>query len=256
MPASAKGKARDAFELNMKDAYLLVELAHLLENRRVKRMRIERRRRIGSALDIPKKRWDEIECIENSQVFITLLPGSAELRHELVADNLRPLLRQSIVAACAAVETFVADRAMELYPRALKKEPLPSRLASLPMSVGQWRRIEDNYRRRGAGVRAVVDASVRLRASAAPSVIGEVFLMMGEDRVFARIDAERKVAKGDSERRLAEIVQRRNRIAHSGDRAGLGRAALSVAETEAILDDVESIVAALDRVTSPAPRTD
>lgn len=251
MATRTKATARDAFELNMKDAHLLVDLAQLLDNRRVKRMRSERRHKIGAALGIPKRKWDELECIENSQVFITLLPGSAELRQELVADNLRPLLRQAIVAACAAVETFVADRAMELYPQAIKRDPIPPRLLEIRMDVKTWVWIEQRYTRRGHGLRSVVEAHLRQFASADPGPLGKVFSIVGVSDVFKRVDAARGVAKGQSERRLKEIVDRRNLIAHTGDRRGTGRATISVAEAEAVLNDVESIVAALDSVTAP-----
>ena len=50
----------------------------------------------------------------NQQVFIAFKPGSAQLRGSLIHENLRPLLRQALVAGCAAVETYVADRTMEL----------------------------------------------------------------------------------------------------------------------------------------------
>lgn len=118
---------------------MLVSLAKLLQNQRTRKMRVELRRRIGAALDIAVKRQSEHECLRNEQVFVTFLPGQArpgqaEWRSRLTEENLRPLLRQSLVAACAALETFCADRVSERYPRALRdREP---RLLLLPMTIG------------------------------------------------------------------------------------------------------------------------
>ena len=77
-------------------------------------MRQELRDRLGEALNVPQKRRTELECLQNKQVFVTFLPGHAEWRGRLgKASGLGPLLRQAIVAACAAVETFCADRIMD-----------------------------------------------------------------------------------------------------------------------------------------------
>lgn len=72
---------------------------------------------------------------------------------------------------------------------------------------------------------------------------------MGEKKLFTRIDARRKVAKDSSTTELDRIVERRNLIAHTGDRQGRGQAAITVAEVEADLALVVSIIDALDEET-------
>jgi len=69
------------------------------------------------------------------------------------------------------------------------------------------------------------------------------------ESLWKRVDAHRKAAKGASEAALQRIYQRRNLIAHAGDRKGHGRATISVDEVEADLACVLSIVAALDDLT-------
>jgi hypothetical protein len=54
---------------------------------------------------------------------------------------------------------------------------------------------------------------------------------------------------------LERIVERRNLIAHTGDRKGRGRAAVSIDEVEADLNAIISIVAALDEETEASPRS-
>lgn len=243
--------ARDAFDLNIKDAETLVSLAKLLANRRTNRMRSELRARVGIALGVPKKRWGELECLENDQVFVTFKPGSASWRDQLNEAHLRPLLRQSLVAACAAVETFCADRVMERYANVMAAGASP-RLLALSMTVQDYLRIEKTYERRAWGLRNLVELEVRRLASPAPAQIGELFALLGERGLFNRIDARRGAAKGSSTVALDRIVERRNLIAHTGDRKGRGRAAITVEEVEKDLAYIASIVAALDAETARA----
>jgi hypothetical protein len=248
-----KSGARDAFDLNIADAMMLVELARLLRNQRTRRMRVERRERIGQALSFPKRRWKEMECLENDRVFVTFKPGHADFRERLEGENLRPLLRQALVAACAAIETFCADRVMERYSSAVRCNPQPSRLLGLTMTVEDYLFIDKKYQRRGWGLRQVVELEVRKRASPAPSQIGELFGIVGEKNLLNRVDARRKVARGSSAETLDRIVERRNLIAHTGDRKGRGRAAITVDEVEADLKTIVSIVSALDEETRAGP---
>ena len=245
-----KPSARDAFDLNMADAEMLVELGKLLRNRRSRRMRVERRERIGHALGIGQRRWKDLECLENEAIFMTLKPGHGNWRTRLDEAGLRPLLRQALVAACAAVETFCADRVMERYGAAIKA-PSPC-LLELRMTLGDYSYITDNFKRPGWGLRQIVELEVRKRASPAPSQIGELFGLIGEKDLMGRVDTLRKVEKGSSTETLERIVTRRNLIAHTGDRKGRGRAAITIPEVEADISYIISIVDALDAVTRPS----
>ncbi|MFF7990150.1 HEPN domain-containing protein [Kitasatospora xanthocidica] len=250
MGAPPKMSARAAFDLNMQDAEMLVELAKLLSNQRTYRMRRELRERLGSALSFPQKHWADLECLENDRVFVTFKPGHAEWRERLEEPNLRPLLRQSLVAACAAIETFCADRVMELYPAAIKQDPPPSRLLELSLTVDDYLTIKKKYTKTGWGLRQVVELEVRQRASPAPAQIGTLFSLVGKSKLFPEIDKIRRVGKGTSTTELERIVERRNLIAHTGDRSGRGRAPISVAEVEADLAIIKAIIGALDQLTT------
>lgn len=251
MGAPPKMSARHAFNLNMQDAEMLVELAKLLSNQRVRRMRVELRQRLGSALSLARKHWDELECLENERVFVTFKPGHAGWRERLDEPNLRPLLRQALVAACAAVETFCADRVMELYPAAIRKNPPPSRLLELSLTVDDYLTIDRKYTKKGWGLRQVVELEVRQRASPAPGQIGKLFALVDKKGLFPQIDKARKVAKNTSTQDLERIVERRNLIAHTGDRSGRGRATINVAEVETDLGIIVEIIDALDQLTKP-----
>jgi hypothetical protein len=249
MGAPPKMSARDAFNLNIQDAQMLVELASLLSNQRVRRMRRELRERLGDALSIPQRRWDDLECLENERVFVTFKPGHAGWRDRLTDVDLRPLLRQALVAGCAAVETFCADRVMERYSAAVKQAPPPSRLLELSLTVDQYLTIQGKYQKMGWGLRQVVEMEVRQRASPAPAQIGQLFALVGEKGLLARVDKRRKVSKGVTEAQLNRIVDRRNLIAHTGDRSGRGRAVITTVEVEADIGLLISIIDGLDEET-------
>jgi hypothetical protein len=246
-----KPSAREAFDANMADADTLLTVARLLRNNRRRGMRSELRQKVGGAIGVPKRRWDELACLENEEIFVAFKPGHASLLDNLNETALRPLLRQAVVAACAAVETFVADRVMEHYAKAMTLDPVPSRLLGLNMTVGDWLRIESTYKRKKWGLRNIVELEIREKSSPTPDVIGELFSMVGITQVFKKVDTARKVPSKTSAAQLDAIRLRRNKIAHEGDRTGRTRAPISIPEVERYLTQVREIVEALDKVTSP-----
>lgn len=86
-------------------------------------------------------------------------------------------------------------------------------------------------------------------ASPAPSQIGITFGIVGERNLWKRVDRRLGLNRGKSEEALEKIYERRNRIAHQGDRAGRGRATISIDEVETDLRQLARIVNALDRET-------
>lgn len=239
----------EAFENNMADAHQLVRLVRGFTNHRLRRMRTELRERVGEALRIPKGRLDQLDCLESEDVFAVFLPGSGLRRDDF--DDPRPLLRQAVVAACAATETYVGDKVMEkIGPLLRSPETLSERLKKLPMTLEQCMRIDREYQREGWGLRLlVVEPFVRENASTAPSKIGELMSMLGIKKWAKLLDGDRHVESGRTENGLKQITERRNQIAHEADRVGRGkRAELTAEGTESMLKDLESVVRALDRV--------
>ncbi len=116
------------------------------------------------------------------------------------------------------------------------------------MTVQQYLKVQ-SYQRQNWGLRDLIEDQVLLKASTSPSSIGMLMSMVGVPKVWAAVDAKRGVVKGSSEKALETITQRRNRIAHSGDRQGRGRASITVAEVERDLACLVEIVSALDQVT-------
>lgn len=103
-----------AFEINIADARHLMRMADALSNTRARRMRKELRDRVGDALRIPAKHRDSLDCLQSDHLFVTFMPGTEVKRSDF--DDPRPLLRQAIVAACAAGETYLAGRWRGLGP--------------------------------------------------------------------------------------------------------------------------------------------
>jgi hypothetical protein len=94
----------------------------------------------------------------------------------------------------------------------------------------------------------VIAPWVRERASTAPNVVGELLALVGVEAPLRKLDAARQVPKGTTEDQLRAIIDRRNRIARSGDRKGHGRASIRPEEVRDHLDRLESVVAAIEKV--------
>lgn len=236
----------DAFEDNIADAEALVQYAKAFRNQRTRGMRKELRERIGEALKVPSKKRATLDCLESEHLFVVFMPDGGLGRAQF--DDLRPLLRQAVVAACAALETYVADKAMEFVGQALRANQLPRRLREITLTIGHWVDIEQGYDRRAWGIRALVEETIREMSSTAPSRIGEVLGIVGVKDWSKQVDAARKVAAGTTIRKLEELTDRRNRIAHSADRKGQGRATLDLEEVQTYITLIKSVADALEVV--------
>ncbi|MDE2987443.1 MAG: HEPN domain-containing protein [Chloroflexota bacterium] len=236
----SKPKAYQAFKDNIADAEALLGYAVAFNNQRSRRMRKELRDRIGDALGIPQKHRDQLDCLQSRDVFMVFPPAGALSRDHF--RDLRPLLRQSLVAACAALESYVADKAMEFVGQAIRAPSPPPRMRSIPLTVGRWIEIERSYERTGWAIRDVVGEYVQETSSTAPNRIGEVLSAVGVKNWIKRVDQARGLKPGTTERELKAITERRNRIAHTADRHGRGRAPLDVDEVVAHLYTINSIV--------------
>lgn len=239
-----------AFETNMADAELLVRWAVSIKNARQRRERKELRQRIGVALDIPQKRRDEIAIVESNDLSIVIKPDSAVSRADF-ADT-QPLLRQAVVAGCAATETFLSDLVMDhISDVTAAPNNLPSKLADTPMTVGQWLQIDRDYKypRRGLHERVLRDYVSRY-ASTSPRRMGDLMAMLGVSKWAARLDQARGVSPQTSVTFLDMVSKRRNRIAHAGDRSGRTRAQITSDEVTEILSGLRSVVAGLDLIVT------
>jgi hypothetical protein len=250
-PASrAKPTALQTFETNIADARHLVGIAEAMTNTRARRMRRELRDRVGEALRIPVRRRDALDCLQSDHLFVTFMPGAGLSRADF--DDARPLLRQALVAACAAGETYVADRAMERVGPLLNTTRATPRLRGIPMDLGSWLEIDSRYDRKKWGLRGmVIEPYIRQEASTDPTKVGFILSLLGVESPMNKLDTERRVSRGETKAFLERLTQRRNRIAHQGDRVGRGRAALTSGEVMDDLAKLTSVVEAIQRVTQP-----
>ncbi len=248
MSSRAKLAPVDAFCANMTDAHHLVRMAEALTNQRARGARRELRERIGAALKFPKKDWGEIDILESPDVWLVFKKGSRLTRDQLL-DH-KPLLRQALVAGCAATETYFADKAFSRLASLTSSEATaPKRLKDLTMTVGDWLYVEQHYkyRRRGLHER-VVKAHVAEFASTDPSKIGPLMSLLGVNHWARQLDDHRGVGRGETVTMLDRVSKRRNKIVHTGDRQGLGRAAITVKEVNQDLAALESVVAAVEKL--------
>ncbi|MCY3558458.1 MAG: HEPN domain-containing protein [Chloroflexi bacterium] len=242
--AQSKPMPYEAFADNIRDAETLLHYAIAFQNERTRAMRSELRKRIGEALRVPPSQREQLDCIQSRDVFVVFLPDG-ELNKENFFD-LRPLLRQSLVAACAALETYVADKALEFVGPALRADELPPRMKGIQLTIGHWVDIEREYSRRGWGIRGIVEEHIRETSSTDPSQIGKVLSAVGVKDWLKRVDRHRKAKAGTTAAELTELTSRRNRIAHFADRQGRGRAALTAEEVGRYLTTVKAVVEATE----------
>lgn len=120
----------EAFEDNLADARCLLLRVEGFTNRRSRRMRKELRDRVGEALRIPRRDRADLDCLESDDVFVTFKPGSDLTTNDFLDHD--PLLRQSLVAGCAAFETYVADWVLARVGSQLVSGTLTARAAQIP----------------------------------------------------------------------------------------------------------------------------
>lgn len=122
------------------------------------------------------------------------------------------------------------------------------RLAGVSVNFGQVIDIDRGYERRGWGHRQLVRDYLISQSSSSPSQIGKVFSTVGRSDVLKRVDSHRQVRKGTSYQQLEELTERRNKIAHAGDRSGRGHTQIDVVDVTTHLANAKSIVESLDAV--------
>lgn len=252
MARPAKQTPIAVFEENIDDAGRLLLLSEALLNQRVRKMRVEPRSAVGDALRVPTGKRAHLDCCESNDLFVVLLPGGRLTRDHFGDSGLRPLLRQAVVAVSAAVETYVADKACCYISDALKDPP--PRLKEVPLTLVGAMEVDAAYSRRRWGYRKVLENYLREVASPAPSSVGKVFSVVGRKVDWKKLDGSRGVKHGSTENDLAALYGRRNRVAHSGDRSGSGKAQIKLDEVQGFVQSARSIVETLDKQLDNAPR--
>lgn len=247
------------FETNMADAVWMIDLAEALANQRVKGIYSSTRDRLGDALRMSQAERAAIDVAESDDFYIIIKRNSSMTRDRL--QDRTVLLRHAVVAACAATETYFADKVLEVVRPMLRTDKtasgdLPPRLRGITLSIGDLVDIDHRYtyRRRGL-TETIIGPFIQERASVDPGALGEVLALAGHKGVFKAIDAELGWTKGTCEARMTAIAKRRNLIAHTGDRKGRGRSSLSSDEARSMADDLTAIVHRAELILTPVPST-
>ena len=255
MAGKRKQTPTEVFEMAVADAEHLIALVEGFTNQRKRRMRAELRDRVGEALKVGVGDRQHLDCLESDDLFVVFKPGGRLCRNDFV--DARPLLRQALVAACAAFETYLADKVMSLVGPLLKNEAtLTRRLRELPLTLAVWMEIEQKYERKRWGLREyVVEPAVREMSSTAPNQVGALLGLLGVDDWARKVDKQRGVQRGRTVKDLERITARRNRIAHEADRVGRGRAPLGIAEVRDEITVLRSVVGAIESLLAAPPRS-
>lgn len=248
MPRLPKQDAWTAFQDNIKDADILLSYAKGFTNNRKYSMRKELKDSIGDALHINVKSRDKLNCIDSGELFVVFRPDANLQPSDFV--DLRPILRQVLVAVCSAFETYIADKVMEHVSTVIKADNRPSRLEGIPLTLGRWLDVERRYKRRGWGVRAVIEEFIRETSSTASNKVGEVLSIIGVKSWAKRVDDLRRTPKGTTVEHLDALTRRRNLIAHAADRKGQGRATLEYKDVVEHVTHIRDIASAIEQLLS------
>ena len=235
----------EVFETNIADAERLLSLARALDNKRLRRMRRELREGFGSAMKLSRRDQERLDCVESDDLFVIIKPEGALTRGDLAEQELRPLLRQAVVSIAAATESYVAEKASSYIGDAL--DGAPDKLRDVRVTLGEVFDIEQTLKRRRFGWRRIVQERIERDAGSAPNKIDAVFGLVGKLVPWGKIDDRRHVRRGESRKQMEALAKRRNRIAHTGDRVGAKRAAITLGEAEGHLENAKAIVEALER---------
>ena len=241
--------AKEGFDALIADAEHLLRLASALSNSRRGKMRTELRESIGDALSVPKRERGSLDCVESRDLFVVLKPGSSLQRTHFDETELRPLLRQAIVATATAIESFVVASAQQLMATAFLSPT--KHLKEVQVTLGDVLEVEARYTRRRWGHKELLAEHIERQTSANPYRVADTLRIVGINDLWNQVDRMRKVKQGTSANQLTELVDRRNRIAHDGDRSGRGRAPLSEETVARHIEDAHSIVDAIEKILSP-----
>ena len=226
---------------------LLVDLAEGLTNARSRRVRSEVRERIATAFRIPVRQRDALDCVESEDLWVILKPNARLRRHQF-ADH-KPLLRQALVAACAATETYLADRVMERVSDQMIADHASKELRAVPMTLGDWLDVDGVYTKKTSGLKyRVFEPWMRRHVSTDPAKVAAALRLLGIGGGVTPIDKLRP-GKVDTHADLKRITERRNKIAHTGDRKGQGKAAITAQEVRADIEILTAVVHAFEELT-------
>lgn len=241
-----KSRAFQNFQTNIRDAELLFEYAHAFRNQATYKMSKKRGKRVGEALDVAVKQRDELDWLVSKDLFVIFKPDGHLSRGSF--SDLAPLLRSSLVAACAALETYVADLTMPFVGQLITNRKLTPRFKDIKLTLGQWIEIEE-YTRRGKGLKnRVVTPYIREMSSTAPNNIGKLLAIINVKDWAKHVDTARKVPSGTTVKDLDDLTERRNLIVHAADRKGRGRGSLKEKDVAHYLENIKTIVNALESV--------
>lgn len=237
-----------AFEDNIQDAIILVNRAKFLSTIGMRKLQSARTELVCDFLKIPKRDRGDVLCLENDHLFFVIKKDVGFGLDEM--KNADPLYRQAIVAGCAALESYVADIMIQHLDFALGLKEPSSKLTGMPITLREWHEIDSKYVQGIRGVKKIIRENIKKSAGPSSASVGYIMSMMQLTGWSTKVDNERKLTNGvTTVAQLDMIANRRNVIAHSGDRGPRNtKAPIDAKTVDEYLQIIKSIVEALDKV--------
>ncbi len=237
--------ALDHFQDQFAEAVRLMTLEQVLENRRQQKLQAKRRRSLAKFFRLGQKRIVDLAGGEHLQIAI-LDSGSKLDRRSFSRKNLAILLRQSLVVAVSAFESYYQecfrDHCYEVYRKVAKRiEALERQLAKTArpkptlqkeLATLQQARIlkfpitlADSLRycchqgsRPGHHLKQGMLRSRSGKSLQSPYDIQDLFKAIDLVDLWKKVAAHRGMTKSELTRPLEAINARRNQIIHCADR--------------------------------------
>lgn len=236
-----------AFEDNIQDAIILVNRAKFLSTIGMRKLQSARTELVCDFLKIPNRDRGDVLCLENDHLFFVIKKDVGFGLEEM--KNADPLYRQAIVAGCAAIESYVADIMIQHLDFALGLKEPSSKLTGMPITLREWHEIDAKYVQGIRGVKKIIRENIKKSAGPSSASVGYIMSMMQLTGWSKKVDQVRVVPEGTTVKQLDMISNRRNVIAHSGDRGPRNtKAPIDAKTVDEYLQIIKSIVEALDKV--------
>jgi len=155
----------------------------------------------------------------NDQV-VLVAKASAPIPHSLLVQNgLDFLLRQSVVVACTALESFFWDALRENVATIVRarKRGADESLRNITLTLDEFLSLQ-SYENQEARLQEIILKNFARRTLYDVSSIDEITKVLTVAKFWPSVAQKTGLPEGDIKRQIGELIWRRNQIAHRADR--------------------------------------
>jgi RiboL-PSP-HEPN len=207
--------ALDIFEAASARSERMARLYHGMVNTRRRAMRSDWALKFEKLMN-----WNVNEAnsrVDGHETIIVIREGSELESDDFLSENLKDLLRASMVMSVSAMDAYF-HRKIRCYaiPLAKKGEGMPGALSKMQMSFDDFHCAMQRERKWGELGR-IVEKKLGYQSLQSSKKIEDGLSLIGIAKFWDRVSVEMKYDKSILKSHLSSVVDRRNKIAHQGD---------------------------------------